>query len=46
MNTISSHVMSITLEPSLLSPSDQGALRSLLDVLHGPTHPANATITV
>jgi excisionase family DNA binding protein len=39
-------VMSTTLEPSRLSPSDQGALRSLLDALHGPSHPTNATITV
>jgi excisionase family DNA binding protein len=38
--------MSTTLEPSRLSPSDQGALRSLLDALHGPSHPTNATITV
>lgn len=35
--------MSTTLEPSRLSPSDQGALRSLLDALHGS---ATATITV
>jgi len=39
-------VMSTTLEPSRLSPSDQGALRSLLEALHGPNHPSNATITV
>ncbi len=38
--------MSTTLEPSRLSPSDQGALRTLLDALHGPSHPTNATITV
>lgn len=38
--------MSTTLQPSRLSPSDQGALRSLLDALHGPNHPAKATITV
>lgn len=38
--------MSTTLEPSRLSPSDQGALRSLLDALHSPSHPTNATITV
>lgn len=35
--------MRTTLEPSRLSPSDQGALRSLLDALHGST---TATITV
>lgn len=35
--------MSTTLEPSRLSPSDQGALRSLLDALHGS---ATASITV
>ncbi|MFM7180765.1 MAG: helix-turn-helix domain-containing protein [Verrucomicrobiales bacterium] len=35
--------MSITLEPSRLSPSDRGALRSLLEALHGSTA---ATITV
>lgn len=38
--------MSTTLEASRLSPSDQGALRSLLDALHGPGHSAKATITV
>jgi excisionase family DNA binding protein len=35
--------MSTTLEPSRLSPSDQGALRSLVDALHGSK---TATITV
>ena len=29
-----------------LSPSDQRALRSLLDVLHSDTHATSATITV
>lgn len=38
--------MNTTLEPSRLSPSDQGALRILLDALHGSTSPARATITV
>lgn len=38
--------MSTTLEPSRLSPSDQGSLRNLLDALHGPTSSASATITV
>ncbi len=38
--------MSKTLEPSRLSPSDRGALRSLLDALHGPSHSTNTTITV
>jgi len=37
--------MSTTLEPSRLSPRDQGALRSLLDALHGSVRPS-ATITV
>lgn len=35
--------MSTTLEPSRLSPSDQGALRVLLEALHGSS---SATITV
>jgi excisionase family DNA binding protein len=35
--------MSTTLEPSRLSPSDQRALRSLVDALHGSN---TATITV
>lgn len=35
--------MSTTLEPSRLSPSDQGALRNLLEALHSST---SATITV
>jgi excisionase family DNA binding protein len=38
--------MSTTLEPSRLSPSDQGALRSLLDALHGPAARSAATLTV
>ncbi|MFU8892681.1 MAG: excisionase family DNA-binding protein [Luteolibacter sp.] len=38
--------MSTTLEPSRLTPGDQGALRSLLEALHGPGDSANATITV
>jgi len=38
--------MSTTLEPSRLSPSDQGALRSLLDALHGTAARSAATLTV
>jgi excisionase family DNA binding protein len=38
--------MSTTLESSRLSPSDQGALRNLLDALHAPTSPPSATITL
>lgn len=38
--------MSTTLEPSRLSLGDQGALRSLLDALHGSGRATTATITV
>ena len=38
--------MSMTLEPSRLSPSDQGALRSLSEALHSPPQATCAKLTV
>lgn len=38
--------MSTTLQPSHLSPDEQGVLRTLLEALRGPKHPVTARITV
>jgi excisionase family DNA binding protein len=38
--------MSTTLQPSRLSPDEQGVLRTLLEALRGPEHPITARITI